>query len=76
MPYAAVLFDLFDTLVLFDAARLPLVEINGKRCIPRPACSTSGWPRTLARPGVTSRAVTSGVAPAGTDRITRMGFTG
>lgn len=31
MPYAAVLFDLFDTLVLFDSARLPLVEISGKR---------------------------------------------
>jgi FMN phosphatase YigB (HAD superfamily) len=31
MPYAAVLFDLFDTLVLFDSARLPLVEIDGKR---------------------------------------------
>jgi FMN phosphatase YigB (HAD superfamily) len=31
MAYAAVLFDLFDTLVLFDSARLPLVEINGKR---------------------------------------------
>ena len=30
MPYAAVLFDLFDTLVLFDADRLPLVEIQGK----------------------------------------------
>jgi FMN phosphatase YigB (HAD superfamily) len=30
MRYAAVLFDLFDTLVLFDPARLPLVEINGK----------------------------------------------
>ncbi len=28
--YAAVLFDLFDTLVLFDSARLPLVEINGQ----------------------------------------------
>ena len=31
MRYAAVLFDLFDTLVLFDSARLPAVEINGKR---------------------------------------------
>jgi FMN phosphatase YigB (HAD superfamily) len=30
MRYAAVLFDLFDTLVLFDSNRLPLVEINGK----------------------------------------------
>ena len=29
--YAAVLFDLFDTLVLFDSTRLPLVEINGQR---------------------------------------------
>jgi FMN phosphatase YigB (HAD superfamily) len=26
-----VLFDLFDTLVLFDSARLPVVEINGVR---------------------------------------------
>jgi FMN phosphatase YigB (HAD superfamily) len=31
MSCAAILFDLFDTLVLFDAARLPQVEINGKR---------------------------------------------
>ena len=31
MAYAAILFDLFDTLVLFDPSRLPLVEINGKR---------------------------------------------
>jgi hypothetical protein len=38
--------------------------------------TTIGWPRAFARPGVTSRAVTSGVAPAGTDRITRIGFTG
>src|SRR5262245_39041861 len=30
MPYRAVLFDLFDTLVLFDRDRLPLVEVNGK----------------------------------------------
>ena len=30
MPYQAVLFDLFDTLVLFDRERLPLVEVNGK----------------------------------------------
>jgi HAD superfamily hydrolase (TIGR01509 family) len=30
MRFAAVLFDLFDTLVLFDRSRLPLVEIDGK----------------------------------------------
>lgn len=29
-PYAAVLFDLFDTLVHFDPERLPTVEISGK----------------------------------------------
>jgi HAD superfamily hydrolase (TIGR01509 family) len=29
-PYAAVLFDLFDTLVHFDPNRLPVVEIAGK----------------------------------------------
>ena len=30
MPFNAVLFDLFDTLVLFERSRLPLVEIDGK----------------------------------------------
>ena len=30
MPYAAVLFDLFDTLVRFDRDRMPEIEINGK----------------------------------------------
>lgn len=30
MPFDAVLFDLFDTLVLFERSRLPLVEIDGK----------------------------------------------
>ena len=30
MAYRAVLFDLFDTLVLFDRAQLPLITINGK----------------------------------------------
>jgi FMN phosphatase YigB (HAD superfamily) len=29
-PYAAVLFDLFDTLVHFDPTRLPVVEVAGK----------------------------------------------
>lgn len=29
MKYSAVLFDFFDTLVLFDRERLPLVQING-----------------------------------------------
>lgn len=28
--YAAVLFDLFDTLVHFDPTRLPVVEVNGR----------------------------------------------
>jgi HAD superfamily hydrolase (TIGR01549 family) len=30
LPYAAILFDLFDTLVHFDRDRLPVVEIAGK----------------------------------------------
>src|SRR5215470_9806775 len=30
MAYRAVLFDLFDTLVLFDRERLPLIEVSGK----------------------------------------------
>ena len=30
MAYRAVLFDLFDTLVMFDRERLPLVEIDGQ----------------------------------------------
>jgi FMN phosphatase YigB (HAD superfamily) len=30
MPYAAILFDLFDTLVRFERERMPEVEINGK----------------------------------------------
>ncbi len=30
MGYRAVLFDLFDTLVLFDRDRLPLVRVNGR----------------------------------------------
>jgi HAD superfamily hydrolase (TIGR01549 family) len=29
-PYAAILFDLFDTLVRFDRDRLPVIEIGGK----------------------------------------------
>jgi HAD superfamily hydrolase (TIGR01549 family) len=29
VPYRAVLFDLFDTLVRFDRTRLPLVHVNG-----------------------------------------------
>jgi FMN phosphatase YigB (HAD superfamily) len=29
-PYAAVLFDLFDTLVHFDPERLPTVQVNGR----------------------------------------------
>lgn len=30
MPYTAILFDLFDTLVRFDRERMPEIEINGK----------------------------------------------
>lgn len=30
MEYQAVLFDLFDTLVLFDRNRLPVVQVNGR----------------------------------------------
>jgi HAD superfamily hydrolase (TIGR01549 family) len=30
MAYRAVLFDLFDTLVLFDRERLPLIEVKGQ----------------------------------------------
>jgi FMN phosphatase YigB (HAD superfamily) len=30
MAYAAVLFDLFDTLVRFDRDRMPTIQINGK----------------------------------------------
>jgi FMN phosphatase YigB (HAD superfamily) len=30
MSYRAVLFDLFDTLVIFDRERLPLIQVNGK----------------------------------------------
>ena len=30
MKYRAVLFDLFDTLVLFHRERLPEIQVNGK----------------------------------------------
>ena len=30
MAYAAVLFDLFDTLVRFDRQRMPEIQIDGK----------------------------------------------
>ena len=30
LPYRAILFDLFDTLVRFDRERLPLVRVNGR----------------------------------------------
>ena len=30
MPYAAVLFDLFDTLVRVDRERMPEIQINGR----------------------------------------------
>jgi FMN phosphatase YigB (HAD superfamily) len=54
MRYAAVLFDLFDTLVLFDAGRMPLVEIEGKRV----HTSASLLHRRLAEdaPGITLEA--------------------
>jgi FMN phosphatase YigB (HAD superfamily) len=31
MTYAAVLFDLFDTLVRFDRERMPEIQVNGRR---------------------------------------------
>jgi FMN phosphatase YigB (HAD superfamily) len=31
MAYAAVLFDLFDTLVRFDRERMPEIQVNGRR---------------------------------------------
>src|SRR2546422_347822 len=31
MAYAAVLFDLFDTLVRFDRERMPEIQLNGRR---------------------------------------------
>jgi FMN phosphatase YigB (HAD superfamily) len=37
MPYAAILFDLFDTLVRFDRERMPEIEIDG-----RPIRSSAG----------------------------------
>jgi hypothetical protein len=37
---------------------------------------TSGWPRNPETAGAISRAVRSGVPPAGTDTITRTGFSG
>ena len=30
MAYRAILFDLFDTLVIFDRDRLPVIEVNGR----------------------------------------------
>ncbi|MBI4560399.1 MAG: hypothetical protein HY724_00005, partial [Candidatus Rokubacteria bacterium] len=30
MSFKAVLFDLFDTLVLFDRNRLPELQVNGR----------------------------------------------
>lgn len=45
MTFTAVLFDLFDTLVLFDRERLPEIEINGKR-----VRSTAGHMFPLFRP--------------------------
>src|SRR5437879_12610981 len=50
MRWKAVLFDLFDTLVLFERERLPLVRVNG-----RPLQSTAGALHELVRahaPGV------------------------
>jgi FMN phosphatase YigB (HAD superfamily) len=45
MGYRAVLFDLFDTLVRFDRARLPTVELNG-----RVVRSTAGQLHPLLQP--------------------------
>jgi HAD superfamily hydrolase (TIGR01549 family) len=51
MAYTAVFFDLFDTLVRFERARLPEIEVNGKR-----VRSTAGHLHAVlaaAVPGVT-----------------------
>lgn len=45
MTYRAVLFDLFDTLVLFHRERLPEVEVNGRRIR-----STAGHLHAALRP--------------------------
>ncbi len=45
MTYRAVLFDLFDTLVLFHRERLPEVQVNG-----RPIRSTAGHLHAAFRP--------------------------
>jgi len=60
MPYRAVLFDLFDTLVLFDRDRLPLVEVNGKTLR-----STAGLLHAVMErhfPGISLENVHSGLA--------------
>lgn len=44
MPYAAVLFDLFDTLVRFDRERMPQIQVNGRR-----VRSTAGHLHALLR---------------------------
>ena len=51
MPrYRVVLFDMFDTLVRFDSARLPTVEIQGRRIHSsagrRHALGGEAWPET------------------------------
>ncbi|MBI4638312.1 MAG: HAD family hydrolase [Candidatus Rokubacteria bacterium] len=45
MAYAAVLFDLFDTLVRFDRSRLPRIEVDG-----REVRSTAGYLHEILRP--------------------------
>jgi putative hydrolase of the HAD superfamily len=47
MAYRAILFDLFDTLVLFDRERLPLVQVNGQT-----VRSTAGHLHALLAPHV------------------------
>jgi FMN phosphatase YigB (HAD superfamily) len=59
MAYRAILFDLFDTLVLFDRERLPLIQVNGKS-----VRSTAGRLHALlARhvPGISLDAVYTGL---------------
>lgn len=45
MTYRAVLFDLFDTLILFDPERLPALEVGGKT-----VRSTAGLLHAVLRP--------------------------
>jgi putative hydrolase of the HAD superfamily len=59
MAYRAILFDLFDTLVLFDRERLPLIQVNGKT-----VRSTAGHLHALLErhvPGISLDAVYTGL---------------